>query len=238
MLSDKDIDSIWVMPPERALDILPALLTAASPADIWTATLRYRTDSADGIAARLDRDMDEMGPEPDDVDMNDRLRRDMRDSAMDRAVESWDGLTGLAGRREEPVDDQQPLCFGMPLIETWPAPDLAITPDQVYAETRRIQDEIGALISAHRGIGPHRIILPDAALDFYEDEDWTDTQALLAEIAKLSAYWPPAKGLPALALGESQEDEAEPIEILIYAHTDAGHEALLRVVTGAGGRID
>lgn len=40
MLSDKDIDSIWVMPPERALDILPALLTAASPADIWTATLR------------------------------------------------------------------------------------------------------------------------------------------------------------------------------------------------------
>ena len=44
MLSDKDIDSIWVMPPERALDILPALLTAASPAEIWTATLRYRTD--------------------------------------------------------------------------------------------------------------------------------------------------------------------------------------------------
>ncbi len=55
MLSDKDIDSIWVMPPERALDILPALLTAASPADIWTATLRYRTDYADGIAARLEQ---------------------------------------------------------------------------------------------------------------------------------------------------------------------------------------
>lgn len=238
MLSDKDIDSIWVMPPERALDILPALLSAASPAEIWTATLRYRTDYADAIEARLDRDMDEMGPPPDDIDMNDTLRHDMCAAAMDRAVESWDGLTSLAGRRAEPDSDQQPLCFGMPLIETFPAPDLALAPDQVYAETRRIQDEIGALISAHRGIGPRRISLPDAALDFYDDEDWTDTQAVLAELAKFTAYWPPAKGLPALGLAESQEDEAGPIEILIYAHTDTGHEALLRIITEAGGRID
>ncbi|MBA4490616.1 hypothetical protein [Paracoccus sp. S1E-3] len=238
MLSDKDIDSIWVIPPDRALDILPALLTAASPAEIWTATLRYRTEYADGIEARLDREMDEMGPAPDDIDMNDRLRRDMRATAMDRAVESWDGLTGLAGRRETPDDERQPLCFGMPLIETWPVPDLALEPDQVYAETSRMQDEIGALISAHRGIGPRRITLPDAALSFYDDEDWTDTQALLAEIAKLTAYWPPAKGLPGLALAQSQEHAAEPIAILIYAHTDTGHEALSRIVAGAGGRID
>ena len=59
----------------------------------------------------------------------------------------------------------------------------------------------------------------------------------------IDSIWvmPPERALdilPALALGESQEDEAEPIEILIYAHTDAGHEALLRLVTGAGGRID
>ena len=26
MLSDRDIDSIWVMPPDRALDLLPVLL--------------------------------------------------------------------------------------------------------------------------------------------------------------------------------------------------------------------
>lgn len=238
MVSDIDIDSIWIMPPDRALDILPALLAAATPAEIWTATLRYRTDYADGIEARLDRQLDEMGPETDDIDMDDLLRIDMVPTAMDRAVESWDGLTALSGRRSTPANGAAPLCFGMPLIETFPADDLSLESAQIYAETRRLQDEIGALISADRGSGPHRITLPGAALDFYDDDDWTDTQALLAEIAKFSAYWPPVNGKPALAVAESQEASAEPIEILIYAHTDAGHEALLRIVTEAGGRID
>ena len=238
MLSDKDIDSIWVMPPDRAMDILPALLAAPTPAEIWSATLRYRTEYADGIEARLDRQLDEMGPEPDDIDMDDRLRRDMRASAMDRAVESWDGLTGLAGRRSDTPKAEQPLCFGMPLIETWPADDLALEPDQVYAETRRLQDEVGAQISADRGTGPHRIILPGSALSFYGDADWTDDQALLAEIVTFSAYWPPANGKPALALAESQEDGAAPITVLIYAHGDAGHAALLHIVAEAGGRIE
>ena len=238
MLSDRDIDSIWVMPPDRALDLLPVLLAAASPAEIWSATLQYRTDYADGIEARLDRQLDEIGPEPDDIDMDDRLRRDMRSSAMDHAVEAWDGLTPLARRRREAANAAQPLCFGMPLIETFPTEDLSLDPAVVYAETSRLRDEIGALISAERGAGPHRITLPPAAFDFYGNDDWTDTEATLAEIGKFTAYWPPAPGKPALALSESQEDSIQPIEILIYAHDADGHDALLRIVTQAGGRIE
>ena len=238
MLSDKDIDSIWVMPPDRALDILPALLAAASPAEIWTATLRFRTEYADGIEARLDREMDEMGPPPDDIDMNDRLRRDMRAGSMDRAVEAWDGLTPLAGRRAEGQSPDQPLCFGMPLIETPPVGDLNFDGMVIYAETQRLRDEIGAAISADRGAGPHRFLLPGAAFDFYAENDWTDAQATLAEIDKLTAYWPPKAGKPALALAESQEEGNQPIQILIYAHSDTGHEALLRIVAEVGGKIE
>ena len=238
MLSDKDIDSIWIMPPDRALDILPALLAAASPAEMWTASLRYRTDYADGIEAQLDRDMDETGPAPDDVDMNDDLRRDMRASAMDRALESWDGLTPLGGRRKGAPDAGQPLCFGMPLIETFPTGDIGLDSAVIYAETARMMDEIGAIISADRGAGPHRISLPGSPLEFFGDDNWTDSQALLVETAGFHGYWPPGNGKPALALAGSQEDSIQPFQILIYAHADAGHAALERIVTEAGGRIE
>ena len=105
-----------------------------------------------------------------------------------------------------------------------------------WQATARAWEQLAAV-----SIGPVIARRSQRAIDFTPTRPALIEKAIATQPQGAKAFeriGTPAKGLPALALGESQEDEAEPIEILIYAHTDAGHEALLRVVTGAGGRID
>lgn len=238
----QDIQSIWAGFPDRSIAVLPLLLDAVDIDGLWAASADYRTrysaeliDDAAADIARADALLAGLGPEAE------VLRREIQ---RDLAEIMQDDLFGDdTDPGMEDIDPDAPFGFGLSLIRTHPTDRLNFDYPQIHGETRRLREEIGALIAAHRGTLPLRVILPAGGnIDAGDDEDWGgdwDQEASLMLIAELiTAYWPPVNGLPALILSELQEDGGLPIEIMISAHSARGHDEFLRLIRQGGGRLE
>lgn len=227
--------SIWAFPPREAMEVLPALLAARSVEELWPASTPFYVARTDRLSESVEQQLERLGPE------GDLLRREMRPGLMDRLWDLRDRISGLfgpgpAGDAEEGAG--RALAFNLPLIETLPTDELEQEYEVVFEETRRLREEIGALISAERGFAPSGVGLPEDALDFLEElEEFSDEDELLAGIANVTAYWPPTQGKPALALAQVQEDGGLPIEISLLAHDEGGHAYFVDILRRAGGKL-
>ncbi|MGU3493596.1 hypothetical protein ACLBXM_06085 [Xanthobacteraceae bacterium A53D] len=223
-------DTVWAVPPEAAFAVMPRLLAAADITELWAISEPVHEAHARLMEARLEVQLDAMG------DLGKRLRREMRPGLLERLRDLWDRLTGRL-RVTEDVSGVGLFAFHMPLAITRPPEELDRTADELADETRRLREVIEARISAERGVMPLRVHLPDTALDFMDEDDWTLAEEQLAEIATISAYWPPVAGKPALALVEQCEDAGLPTEVRLLAHDALAHDAMAAAIRTVGGSL-
>lgn len=233
----QDIQSIWAGFPDAAIAVSALLLAAPDIDGLWAASTDYRAkynakawDEAAADIGRAEAILATLGPEAEQLRRE--IQRDLAEIMQDEFAGEEDDID------MEDIDPDAPFAFGMSLIRTHPTYQLNFDYPEIFGETRRLRDEIGALITASRGTPPLRVILPGTARDAADDQDWDEDDALMLVAETITAYWPPVDGKPALILSEVQEDGGLPIEIMISAHSSRGHDAFLRLIQDAGGYLE
>ncbi|WP_188578123.1 hypothetical protein [Azorhizobium oxalatiphilum] len=225
-------DTFWLAPPEQSLALLSRLLAAHDIPQLWAEAAPACEARTQLLEARLAAKLDAMG------ELGAQMRQDMRPGLLDRLRDLWHLLTG--GMRSDDAADggeADLFAFRMSLAETLPTGELPVSADALFAETGRLREAIGARITRERQAAPQQIRIPAAALAFMENPVWSADEEQLAEIATITAYWPPMAGKPALALAEQQQDAGLPVELRLLAHDAAGHAAFMAVIRQAGGAV-
>lgn len=225
--------SIWVTPPDAALECLAKLVQAKDLDQLASLSLPFQNASIDRAEHRLEMQLERMGP------LGATLRREMRPSLLERFEDFWQNLRDrFGGGHDEDAASDDAFAFELVLNETFPTHELDGDNETVEREIRRFLADLAAIIETGRGYGGKQVRIADDALDFLEDqEDWSADDEVLAEIPNIAAYWLPSSGKPALALSRAQQDSGLPITIKLIAHSEKGHQHFLEVLRLADGDL-